>query len=201
MKNWLLASNIVLLVLVGILFYLHFNSSSSKTNKKSVSSNEVSFDGNAFKIAYFEMDSVENNFYMVKEMKAELNKKEDAITNELSRLEKDFRAKGNEYQSKSESMTASQGEMANKDMMQMQQQIQSRKQALDQEYQDFLMRKTRDVKGKIEDYLKVFNSGKRYSYIVAYEPGLFYFRDTLYNITSELVKGLNEMTSTSKEKK
>ena len=125
------------------------------------------------------MDSVENNFYMVKEMKAELNKKEDAISNELSRLEKDFRAKGNEYQSKAESMTAVQGEMANKDMMQMQQQIQSRKQALDQEYQDFLMRKTREVKGKIEDYLKIFNSDKRYSYIVAYEPGLFYFRDTL----------------------
>ncbi len=201
MKNWLLASNIVLLVLVGILFYLHFNSSNSKSNKNSVASKEISSDGNAFKIAYFEMDSVENSFYMVKEMKAELDKKEDAITNELSRLEKDFRAKGSEYQSKAESMTASQGEMANKDMMQMQQQIQSRKQALDQEYQDFLMRKTREVKGKIEDYLKVFNADKKYSYIVAYEPGLFYFRDTLYNITSELVKGLNEMKSPSKEKK
>ena len=201
MKNWLLASNIVLLVLVGILFYLHFNSGSSKPQKNNIASSKFSSDGNVFKIAYFEMDSVENNFYMVKEMKAELNKKEDAISNELSRLEKDFRAKGNEYQSKAESMTAVQGEMANKDMMQMQQQIQSRKQALDQEYQDFLMRKTREVKGKIEDYLKIFNSDKRYSYIVAYEPGLFYFRDTLYNITSELVKGLNEMKSPSKVKK
>ncbi len=201
MKNWLLASNIVLLVLVGILFYLHFNSGSSKPQKNNIASSKFSSDGNVFKIAYFEMDSVENNFYMVKEMKAELNKKEDAISNELSRLEKDFRAKGNEYQSKAESMTAVQGEMANKDMMQMQQQIQSRKQALDQEYQDFLMRKTREVKGKIEDYLKIFNSDKRYSYIVAYEPGLFYFRDTLYNITSELVKGLNEMKSPSKGKK
>lgn len=201
MKNWLVALNIGLIILVGILYYLHFSSSSTVSDKKANSALEQSSTGNEFKIAYFEMDSIENNFHMVKEMKKELNKKEDAITNELASMEKQFRAKGNEYQSKAETMTATQGEMANKDMMQMQQQMQSRKQALDQEYQDFLMRKTREVKIKMEEFLKGFNKDNKYAYIVAYEPGLFYYRDTLYNITSEILKGLNELKKTDKEKK
>jgi outer membrane protein len=200
MKNWLIASNIVLFVLVGVLFYMQYNSCSAPVVNKS-SSAKVSTAGNDFKIAYFEMDSIENNFHMVKEMKAELNKKEESITNELTRLEKQFRAKGNEYQSRAESMTPAQGEMANKDMMQMQQHIQSRKQALDQEYQDFLMRKTRDIKNKIEEYLKGYNENNKFSYIVAYEPGLFYYRDTMYNITNDVLKGLNELKKTTKEKK
>jgi outer membrane protein len=54
------------------------------------------------------------------------------------------------------------------------------------------MRKMRDVKSRIEDYLKEYNAQKGYSYIVAYEPGLFYYKDTAYNITPDIIKGLNQ---------
>jgi outer membrane protein len=74
----------------------------------------------------------------------------------------------------------------------MQQSMQNRKQALDQEYQDYYMRKMKDVKTKIEDYLKKYNSQKQFSFIFAYDPGLFYYRDTAYNITIDVIKGLNE---------
>ncbi len=138
------------------------------------------------------MDSIENSFSMVKDVKAELAKKEDAVNGELARLEKMYREKTNEYQGKAASMNQVQSEMATKDIMQMQQTMQSRKQALDQQYQDFYMRRMRDVKTKIEDYLKTYNAGKEYAYIFAYEPGLFYYRDTAYNITADVIKGLNE---------
>ena len=35
----------------------------------------------------------------------------------------------------------------------------------------------------------VFGSAQE---IISYEPGLFYYKDTAYNITEDLVKGLNE---------
>ena len=54
------------------------------------------------------------------------------------------------------------------------------------------MRKNLAVKTKIEDFLKKFNSDNRYSYIISYEIGLFYYKDTAYNITNQLIKGLNE---------
>jgi outer membrane protein len=95
-------------------------------------------------------------------------------------------------------MTQVQSEMAQRDMMQMQQNMQSRKQALDQEYQEFYMRKMKDVKTKIEDFLKDYNQQKGFTYIFAYEPGLFYYRDTALNITNDVIRGLNDQYTKKK---
>jgi outer membrane protein len=192
MKSASLLFNVILLALVGILFYLHFSSAKTIPVQKISNNAQHSVSSTECKIAYYEMDSIENSFSMVKDVKAELAKKEDAVNGELARLEKMYREKTNEYQGKAASMNQVQSEMATKDIMQMQQTMQSRKQALDQQYQDFYMRRMRDVKTKIEDYLKTYNAGKEYAYIFAYEPGLFYYRDTAYNITADVIKGLNE---------
>jgi outer membrane protein len=55
-----------------------------------------------------------------------------------------------------------------------------------------------DVKTKIENFLKEYNKTKGYSYILAYEPGIIYYRDSTLNITDDLVKGLNEQYSKKK---
>jgi len=199
MKSINLVFNIVLLLLIGVLFYLHFSSSKipPAAQKASSDTKPMAMDGNC-RIAYFEMDSIENSFSMVKDVKSELSRKEEAINNELTRLQRNYQQKANDYQSKAATMNQVQSEMATKDIMQMQQNLQSRKQQLDQEYQDFYMRKMRDVKTKIEDFLKGYNTDKGFAYIFAYEPGLFYYRDTAYNITNDVIKGLNETYSKKK---
>jgi outer membrane protein len=50
-----------------------------------------------------------------------------------------------------------------------------------------------ELKNKIEEFLKEYNKTKNYSYIVSYEQGIFYYKDTVYNITSEVISGLNEI--------
>ncbi len=189
MNRGLLLFNVVLLLLVGVLFYLHFDPAKKEVPKKA---NVAAPAAKEFKIAYFEMDSLEASFSMVKDVKSELARKEEAINTELARLEKTYRDKANQYQSQASTMSQVQSEMATRDMMQLQQTMQSRKASLDQEYQDFYMRKMRDVKTKIEDFLKEYNNRRGFSYIFAYEPGLFYYRDTAYNITADVIKGLNE---------
>ncbi len=201
MKSGILIFNGILLVLIGILFYLHF--SSTPGGKTQTAGVKGSSEGSAnaseeFKIAYFEMDSLEASFSMVKDVKDELSRKEDAVTSELRRMEKNYQDKLGRYQAQAATMTQVQSESATKDMMQMQQQMQNRKNALDQEYQDFYMRKMKEVKTKIEDYLKTYNAQKGYSYILAYEPGLFYYRDSAYDITADLIKGLNDSYSSKK---
>lgn len=191
MKNGLLVLNVVLLIAVAVLFYLHF-SSGTPTVKKQATNHQTNSSGSDFKIAYFEMDSLENSFAMVKDVKTELGKKEDAITSELSRLEKNYQNKIAQYQAQGATMNQVQSENAQRDVMQMQQNMQNRKQALDKEYQDYYIRKMKDVKTKIEDFLKEYNNNKGYSYILASDPGLFYYRDTTYNITNELITGLNK---------
>ena len=80
-------------------------------------------------------------------------------------------------------------------------QMKSRKQALDSDYSDFVMRRQNEIKSKIETFLKEYNRTKDYSYIVSYEQGLFYYKDTAYNITADVVKGLNELYKTKRTNK
>ena len=194
MKSISLIFNVVVLLLIGVLFYLHFSApKTTKTTAVSKPADAQPLAANSdCKIAYFEMDSIENSFSMVKDVKAELSRKEEAINNELARMQRSYQEKANEYQSKAATMNQVQSEMATKDIMQMQQNLQSRKQQLDEEYQNFYMRRMRDVKTKIEDFLKGYNNDKGFAYIFAYEPGLFYYRDTAFNITGDVIKGLNE---------
>ena len=49
----------------------------------------------------------------------------------------------------------------------------------------------KNIKNKIEEYLKEFNKDKGYSYIISYEPELMFYKDTIYNITDQLIQGLN----------
>ena len=121
-----------------------------------------------------------------------MGREEDRINNEMASLEKKYRDKISQYQNQASSMTQVQSEMANRDVLQMQETIRGKKQELDSKYQDLYMRKMRDVKSKIEDFLKEYNSEKGFSYILAYEPGLFYYKDTAYNITPDVIKGLNK---------
>ncbi len=191
MNRGLIILNVLLLIAVGVLFYLHFSSKKS-ADVKTVSAAPVASNEEKCRIAYFEMDSIENSFTVVKDVKNELGREEDKINNEMASLEKKYRDKINQYQSQAQTMTQVQSEMANRDVLQMQETIKGKKQELDSRYQDLYMRKMRDVKAKIEDFLKEYNNEKGFAYIVAYEPGLFYYKDTAYNITPDVIKGLNQ---------
>lgn len=200
MKNSLLIWNVVLTAIAGYLLFVHFTSKQGSASGSKHAAKDSAIH-NSFRMAYFEMDSVENNFQIVKDVKAEMNKKEDEINNELNRLGKDIQQRYNHYQSQAQagSMSQSQTDAATQELKTMDEQLKNRKQALDNDYNDFVTRKMKDIKTKIEDFLKEYNKDKNYAYIVSYEQGLFYYRDTVYNITSDVIKGLNEMYKNKKD--
>ncbi len=199
MKNGLLIWNVLLTIVTGYLLVSHLTGG-KKSDATGRAKNEDSVGINKeFRIAYFEMDSVEAHFEMVKDVKTEMNKKEDGITIELDRLGKDYQNKLMYYQNKQQEMNQQQYEAAAMDLKKLEQNISSRKQTLDQEYNELVMRRMKDVKTKIEDFLKEYNKDKKFSYIVSYEQGLFYYRDTVYNITADVIKGLNDMYKPAKK--
>jgi outer membrane protein len=200
MKNGLLVWNIVLTVVAGYLLFAHFN------KKSTASKNSINFTKDSlsihkpFRIAYFEMDSVQNNTALVKEVQAEIEKKEKEFSTQLSQLEYSYQNKIQEYQQKEKSgtMTQSDYEKAQADVRQLETRIKGRKQEMDQQYQEFMMRSQLNLKKTIEDFIAEYNKAKQYSYIVAYEQGLFYYKDTIYNITDDVVKGLNDQYKSKK---
>jgi outer membrane protein len=58
--------------------------------------------------------------------------------------------------------------------------------------QDESFKKMQNVNKRIEDFLKEFNKDKGYAYILAHQPGTIYYKDNRYDITSDVLKGLNE---------
>ena len=190
MKNGLLIWNVVLSLVAGLLLFLQFgpkkhNRSTFKNSGKDTTANHH------FRIAYFEMDSVEANFNAVKDVKAEISEKEKEYNNSLNQLDQIYKNKYNEYASKS-SMTQEETDAAQNVLKQLGESLKNQKQDLDLKYQDFIMRKNLDIKKKIEEFIKEFNKTQNYSFIVTDDTGLFYYKDSVYNITAEVVKGLNE---------
>ncbi len=188
MKNFTLGLNIVLAIAVAVLFYLHF---SSKKNVSTVPSSSAVSSG--FRIAYFDMDSVQNQFDYFKDVRSTLNSKDQELGRELASMENNFRNKYQDLQKVGS--TLSQAEVANRqqELVEMDKNLKSRKQMMDQEMQDESLKKLQDVKKKIEDYLKDYNKDKGYSYIFAGSPDLIYYKDSVYNITADMLKGLNEL--------
>jgi outer membrane protein len=190
MKNISTLISLVALILVGVLYYLYF-SHNQKTVQTQVSNGTEKPTSN-FTVAYFDLDSLEAHYSYFKELLNQVKSKENAMNLELSSMEKSYQKKISEWQQKGNAMTQAEGEQAQREYATMQQNYQLRKQTLQEE----LFRHNEDLKAdirkRIEDYLNEFNKGKKYSYIFAYESSSFmYCKDTAFNITKELIEGLN----------
>ena len=55
-----------------------------------------------------------------------------------------------------------------------------------------------EVRKKIEDFLATYNKDKAFAFIFSNDPGLMYYKDTAYDITGEIIKGLNEAYTAKK---
>ena len=202
MKNGLLIWNILLTIVAGYLLFVQFGNKKKVTVAgERVNTTDTTMLGKGFTIAFFEMDSVDANFKLVKDLKAELAKREEAIKNELESMGRNFQQRRNYFQTKLEggSMTQTEIDEARMELQNMDAQYTNRKEKLNQDYLEFANRGQNDLKRKIEEFVKEYNASRRYSFIIAEEPGLFYYKDSIYNITSDVITGLNEKYKSSKK--
>ena len=201
MRNGLIVWNVILTLIIGFLLFKQFGTAGKKGSRVMANDTTYTHPGQ-FRMAYFEMDSIASNFEMVKEIKADLNKKEDENNKEMESLAKQFQQKYIYYQNlaREGKLTQAQSDSATEDINKMNEQMKLRKQQLDQQYNDYMALRQNEIKTKIEAFLKEYNKTKNFSYIVSYEQGLFYYKDTIYNITSDVIRGLNEMYKSSAKK-
>jgi len=192
MNKGLLALNIVLLISVGVLFFLFFN---RKDNTSSVTPARTDPDTapqwQHTPVAYFDMDSIEANFVLWKQVQAEVVKREAGINDTINQMRNGFQSYYQKLQAQSANLSPRQKDSLSNELAQMDAEIKNRTSDLNQKYQTYFMTRQQEIVTKIKNYCKEFNKDKKYSYIIAREPGLFYYTDTAYNVTSELLKGLN----------
>jgi outer membrane protein len=194
MKNALYIINGILLIAVGVLFYLFFT---EKKNNSSIvrSTTWIDTSKSPTRIAYFEWDSIENQkFY--KEMQDELNRKKEEADKQKIKLGQLYQQRLDSYNKKQ--MSQIESEHATQDMRDLEQNLRGQADKMDQELNDYMLRKKVEFNDKIRNFLKVYNQNKKFSYIIANEPGFIFYRDSAFNITNDVVVGLNQIFSKKK---
>jgi outer membrane protein len=196
MKNLSIILNVVLLAAVGYLYYHSF--SGKKTPGAAADKNP----GNAGKngaapaahgsIAYIEIDSLHEKYTYYKGLKDELERKQKAATNELEEKQKRFQGRAAQLQQQAQNMTPQQQEAAGAEMNSMQQEFEKRKQEIDNQLFDMSNNMKKNVLKNVQEFLKEYNKDKKYDYILSYEPGFMFYKDSVLNITTDVINGLNE---------
>jgi outer membrane protein len=204
MKNGLVILNVILLMAVGLLFYLHFNSRKTGTKSQIKTEQKDPIDSSAqsgCRIAYFEMDSVAANFEKAKEMQGELEKKEEKMNSEMNRLQNLYQQKYINFQQHGATMSSSQLDAARNELGQLDQTIKDTKASLDQDYKTYYVQTQQEILSMIRKFCSEYNKDKRYAIIISNEPGLVFYKDSTMDITRDLLEGLNKTYGKKKSEK
>jgi outer membrane protein len=195
--------NIVLIVAVAILYFLHFsNASSAKSISESTDSLSVEKpvvimpkDIKNSKVVYVNIDAINEKYEQLKDFSKE-------ILSQQQRLESSYQAKAQKLQQEYEDLQvkASQGLLSENQSIAAQKDLMGKKEELDKmEYQlQALMEKTQqkneEIRKTIIGYLNEYNKNSQYDYILTYtsQPGGFILlaNDSM-DITDEVLIGLN----------
>lgn len=189
MKNLSLVLNIVLLVAVLVLFYLHF--SGGKSNAVSGrGSDTTSLD---LKIAYINSDSVLKYYEYLKVNKQQLEEK-------TKKMDQDFRNRAmglqNEiaaYQRNVNTMTLGQVRATEEDLTKKRQNLQMYEQTLTQQLMEEEAKLNKALYDRVTSFLKDYCSDNGLQLVLKYDPTSdVLFGGQALDITQEVISGLND---------
>jgi outer membrane protein len=185
MKNLSLILNAVLLVAVGILFYLHFSGGKPASSAASVNGGDVT-------IAYIKSDSVLKHYEYLKVNKVQLEEK-------TKKMDQDYRNRAiglqNEiaaYQRNVSSMTLGQVRATEEDLGKKQQNLQMFQQSLGQQLMEEEAKLNKQLYDRITVYLKKYGAEKGLQFVLKYDPtsDVLFAGDAL-DISQDVITGLN----------
>jgi outer membrane protein len=193
MKNFYNIALGILFGLVLILFFLQLKSTKNTTNNIATLNNSAKNNGPALPMAFFDIDSINERYTYCKEVKTKLEKIKDEMDAELSKLQQSLENTQQALQKKNAEAPLSQQEQENAmaTLQKMQQNISVKREEYITEFENTRKQNELDLKKDIQNFIKKYNTPQRFSYIVADEPGVFYYKDSVFNITTEVLNGLN----------
>ncbi|NVO01742.1 MAG: OmpH family outer membrane protein [Bacteroidetes bacterium] len=181
--------NVVLLIAVAVLFFLHFKGKNGGDENVETKKNVPT------SIAYVNSDSLLNNYEYVKVLKTDLEAKQKSMEGEFSTKQKSFEYEVTEFQKKVNSNTISQ-ELAQKteqQLMQKQQALGELQQKMQQELSLQELEMNTKVLDTISSFMKKYNKKHNYNYILGYAKGSgILFANESFNITGDVLKQINK---------
>jgi outer membrane protein len=200
MKNLSLILNAVLIVAVGVLFYLHFST------KGSAKPGPVSTEGSSIvrpdvPIVYINIDTLLNNYEYFKDMQDDFADKQSEMEAELNNRSRQYEASAMDFQNKVQKGLVTRREAAEleQQLLQEQQNLLQLRDQLTMELAEEEQVSNRKLINAIMEYLKVYNADQKYQFIFSNSFGdnVLFANDKL-DITYSVLPGLNEQYKAEK---
>ena len=146
------------------------------------------------KIAYVEVDSIMSQYKFCKEYSLILQKKGQNIQNTLAQKQQALQNAANNFQQKVQqnAYTREQAEAINAGLQKQSNDLQALNQRLSTEFQNETEQFNIALRDSIQHYLAVYNKDKKYSIIFSKQGDNLLYADKAYDITNEIVAGLNK---------
>jgi outer membrane protein len=197
MKNLPLILSAVLLIAVGVLYYLHFSGNKAHDMSTGSSASTVPSD---IKIAYINSDSVLKHYEYLEVNRKTLEEKTQKLEQEFRNRAQGLQNEIGNYQRNVNNLTLSQAKALEEDLAKKQQNLQLYQQSLSQQLQEEEGKLNKELYDRITNFLKKYGAENGLQLVLKYDPS----SDVLYggealNITNDVVKGLNELYKEEKK--
>ena len=191
--------NIALFALLAILAVAFFVS-----NKKTVSSAAaVSTSAGNLKIAYVDLDSIQEKYQYYKEKMVEFDKKKEDADRQLNTAFQKIEEERITFAKKGQAITQAEYENFQRCYQAKMQSLEEQKRNMENAISIDGVKMLEELKNKINGFLAEYNKEKGYSYIFSTSNSLnvLFYKDSTNNITNEVVDGLNKAYNKSSQKK
>jgi outer membrane protein len=191
------------LVLAGILFYQH---QTQNTKLRGLATGLRSADtaqARALKIAYVDLDSIDARFEFYKGKIETFEKKKDGLDRQLNGAYQQLDKRRIDFLKKGNAITQAEADAFKKEYDQQLQYLENQRRKTEQEVQQEAMIMRDDIFKKINDYLSGYCKEKGYTYVFSYSKNanIFLYEDPIFNITEDVITGLNALYKKEENKK
>ncbi len=191
---------ILFIAAVAACMFTSCNQSAPKVDEKSQTAETG---GSDLKIAYIEVDSIMSQYQFCKEYSLILQKKSQNIQNTINQKGQSLQAAAANFQQKIQqnAYTREQAEAINANLVKQQNDLQALQNRLGSEFQAETDKFNNALRDSIQHFLAEYNKDKKYALILSKAGDNILYADKGYDITNEVIAGLNKAYKPAAAKK
>jgi outer membrane protein len=200
MNKLSISLNVVLLIAVGYLYFLHFKGNKTiVTDPSAISTSFNEMKGTANSIAWINLDTLNEKYGYIAEQYKVLEQEEKNLTTKLNAKMQAASSRYQQLQEKAATMSPQEQEAAGMELQNMEAELKKYQEDQEGAYR----KKQQEISDKLENnldtYLKKINSSSQFDFIISYQQnGPVLLANDSLDITKIVLEGLNKEYETMK---
>lgn len=157
----------------------------------------------SLRIAYVDLDSIDAKFEFYKGKIEAFDRKKEGLDRQLNNAYQQLDKQRIDFMQKANTASPEEVETFRKSYDQQLQSLENQRRKTEQEVQQEAMIMRDDIFKKINDFLSGYCKERGYTYVFSYSKNanIFLYEDPVYNITDEVITGLNALYQRDDRKK